>query len=185
MKKVFSYFFQGLVYLVPTVVTVYIIFKIFLFLDGLVYDLLPVHYPGLGILIIFLFTSFVGIIGPFLLARPIVAFLEGFIEKAPLIKIIYFSVKDLLNAFVDNKKRFSKPVLVKLYGETDIYKIGFITQHDLHDIGVGNEMVAVYFPHSYAFSGNLFIVPIKNITPIDMSAAEVMKFIVSGGVTKI
>ncbi|HCC31721.1 MAG TPA: hypothetical protein DEQ03_16975, partial [Marinilabiliales bacterium] len=59
---------------------------------------------------------------------------------------------------------------------------GFITETDLSQLNV-SEKVAVYFPHAYAFSGELFIVPTDNITPIDVPAADVMKFIVSGGVS--
>ena len=47
---------------------------------------------------------------------------------------------------------------------------------------MSESQVAVYLPHSYAFSGNLFIVDKENITPLNASSAEVMKFIVSGGV---
>jgi uncharacterized membrane protein len=110
--------------------------------------------------------------------------MDRLVEKAPLIKTIYSSVKDLMGAFVGSKKRFNKPVLVLTNREAGIYKLGFITQTDLHELGI-SEMVAVYLPYSYAFSGMLIIVDQKNIRPIDASSADVMKFIISGGVTDI
>ena len=61
--------------------------------------------------------------------------------------------------------------------------MGFITQKDLSNLGIEKGKVAVYLPHSYNFSGNLFIVPVENITPLDAPPAEVMKFIVTAGVT--
>ena len=75
-------------------------------------------------------------------------------NKIPLVKLIYSAVKDLLNAFVGEKKKFNKPVLVEINRENKLYQIGFITQADLTELGL-NDMVSVYFPHSYAFSGSL------------------------------
>jgi uncharacterized membrane protein len=101
-------------------------------------------------------------------------------------KVIYSSLKDLFSAFVgDKKKMFSQPVMVMLFKEAGIQKLGFITKQDLEIIGVKG-MAAVYFPHSYNFSGNLYLVPKENITVLhDFPAADAMKFIVSGGVTEI
>ena len=66
-----------------------------------------------------------------------------------------------------------------------IEKFGFVTDEDLSSIGVSEEKIAVYLPHSYAWSGNLFIVPAKNVTRINASATDVMKYIISAGVTKV
>lgn len=84
-----------------------------------------------------------------------------------------------------NEKRFSKPVLVQVQKDGGMYKLGFITQKDLSHIGMNSGKCAVYMPHSYNFSGNLFIVDYECITPIDAASEDVMKFIVSGGITKI
>jgi uncharacterized membrane protein len=105
--------------------------------------------------------------------------------KAPLIKIIYTAVKDLISAFVGKKKRFREPVLVRLGNSPDLQRIGFITNNELTILGKANEKVAVYLPHSYAMSGDLFIVPVSNITPIKASSTDVMKFIISAGLTQI
>ena len=64
-------------------------------------------------------------------------------------------------------------------------RLGFITQHDLSGLGISSEKVAVYLPHSYTFSGNLVIVPVANITALNTNSTEVMKFIVTAGVTAI
>jgi uncharacterized membrane protein len=110
---------------------------------------------------------------------------DTIVSRAPLIKIVYTSVKDLLSAFVGNKRRFNKPVLVKVSADGSLEKIGFITNEDLSDIGIKEKKIAVYLPHSYAWSGNLFIVPAENVTKIDASATDVMKYIISAGVTKL
>jgi len=166
---------------VPIAVTGYVLYKAFRIIDGI----LPFQIPGLGLVIILVLLTVLGFLGSTILARPIFYYFDRIIEKAPLIKVLYSAVKDLLSAFVGSKKSFDKPVLVKLEKDSDVQKLGFITQDDLTELGIEGDKVAVYLPHSYAWSGNQYIVPKENITPLDVSAATVMKFIVSGGVTNI
>jgi len=90
-----------------------------------------------------------------------------------------------MNAFVGKDKKFTEPVLVKVNKDSELEKLGFITQHDLTTLGIEAGKVAVYLPHSYNFSGNLFIVPASNVKPLNANSAEIMKFIVTAGVTAI
>tara|TARA_B100000809_G_scaffold266929_1_gene333166 strand:- start:8888 stop:9448 length:561 start_codon:yes stop_codon:yes gene_type:complete len=178
MKKLLGYFLQGLLYLVPISVTIYIVVESIRFVDGII----PVEIPGLGLLIILITVTVVGFIGRTLLTRQILNF-DKILDRVPLIKIIYTSVKDLLSAFVGNKKRFTEPVLVKMEG--DVERFGFITQQDLTHLGISADKIGVYIPFSYAVTGNLIVVPKKNVTSVDGSSADIMKFIISGGVTEI
>ncbi|PCJ24495.1 MAG: hypothetical protein COA97_09590 [Flavobacteriales bacterium] len=178
MKKVLSYFLQGLLYIVPIAVTIYIVVEAIVIVDGMV----PVNLPGLGLLIILVVVTGVGFLGGTLIVRRMLR-LEKLLNKVPLLKIIYTSVKDLLSAFVGKKKRFTEAVLVKMEG--DVERIGFITQKDLTHLGISANKIGVYIPFSYAVTGNLLIVPKENVTPIDGSSADIMKFIISGGVTEI
>ena len=88
-------------------------------------------------------------------------------------------------AFVGNKKRFNQPVLVTINKENNIQQLGFVTQKSLKELDIKEGVVAVYIPMSYSVSGNLIIVPADNVTPIKASPTEVMKFIISGGVTEL
>ena len=178
MKKLISYFLQGILYLVPIAATIYVVVKAVVFVDGLV----PVKVPGLGLLIILIVVTAAGYLGGSLLVKSIFN-LNKFLEKVPLLKIVYTAVKDLLSAFVGKKKRFTEPVLVKMEG--DVERFGFITQNDLTHLGVSIDKIGVYIPFSYAVTGNLIVVPKKNITRVDGSSADIMKFIISGGVTEI
>jgi uncharacterized membrane protein len=83
------------------------------------------------------------------------------------------------------EKKLNKPVLFRISKDSDLERIGFITEADLSNLGIGAEKVAVYAPHSYNFSGNVYIVPVANITPLDVDASEAMKFVVAGGMVKI
>ncbi len=164
----------------PIGVTLYILWATIKWLDAL----LPLWFPGAGILIMLGSVTVVGYIGSTLIARPILALIEGLLSRLPLINIVYTSLKDLISAFVGDKKKFTSPVLVTLNRESELGKLGFITQTDLAALDMPGK-VAVYLPHSYNFSGDLYIVPRENVTPLHSSGASVMKFIVSGGVTHV
>ncbi|MDD2633210.1 DUF502 domain-containing protein [Candidatus Falkowbacteria bacterium] len=188
-KRLLNYFFQGLLFLGPLAVTIYAVRITFLWIDGLLYkhieEFLGLEIPGLGLVTLLLFITLIGFLGSLFFFKPFITYFDKMISRAPLIKIIYTSVKDLLSAFVGNKRRFNKPVLVRVSGSSSLEKIGFITNEDLSELGITDGRIAVYLPHSYAWSGNLFIVPVENVTPINASATNVMKYIISAGVTKL
>ena len=191
MKKLLNYFLQGLLFVVPIAITLWVIFKSILWIDSLLPFQVPIkipglpslEIPGLGLLTIFIGIAFVGYISMRYIRNPLFSYLERMIDKAPLVKLIYSSVKDLVEAFVGEKRRFNKPVLVRLEKDSQINRIGFITKEDLSEIGLEKEMVAVYLPFSYSFAGELIILPRENIRTLDTSGTEAMKFIISGGVT--
>jgi uncharacterized membrane protein len=179
MKRIVSYFFQGLLLVVPLVLTVYLIYNTFVIID----DLLPFHpFPGAGVIIILVAITVIGVLGNTFIVRKMRELMHSIIHKLPLLRTIYTAIKDLLSAFVGEKRKFDLPVLVRMSQDSTIQKVGFITQSDLTSLGMSGKKVAVYLPHSYAFSGNLVIVDRQFVTPIKAPSSEVMKFIVSGGV---
>jgi uncharacterized membrane protein len=180
-KRLITYFFQGIIYMVPVVATAFILVKVFFMVDGL----LPFEIPGIGIIVIVVTLTFLGYIGNLIIAQPIVNFISYTLSKTPVINGIYSAIKDILSAFVGKEKKFNQPVLVRVNNISNLEKIGFITREDLSEVGLPTNKIAVYFPHSYAFSGELYIVPAEFITPIDKNSADVMKFIVSGGVVNM
>ena len=193
VRKVLNYFLQGLLFTVPIVVTFYVLFKVILWIDSLLPFQVPVHIPGfpqieipgLGLIVLFTVISLAGYIGTKYIRNPFFRYFERLMERAPLMKLIYSSVKDLISAFVGEKKRFNHPVLVTTEMHSNVQRIGFITNDDLTSLGLKKELVAVYIPFSYSFMGELIIVPVENIKPLDASGTNMMKFIVSGGVTEI
>jgi len=192
MKKIFkillNYFFQGLVSFVPIFLTFYIGYFLFIKIDTFTRNLLSnifnVQLVGTGILILFLLISFLGFLTNTFIFNPIGSLFERMLNKAPLIKLIYTSFKDLTKVFVGEEKKFNKPVLVKINPVSNIEKIGFLTQEDLQQLEI-KDKVAVYFPHSYNFSGELFIVPSEYVKPLNIPASMAMKFIVSDGISYI
>lgn len=189
MNKLIRYFLQGLLLISPVAITIYAIVVSFEFIDGLliheVTELVGFKIPGLGIIVIVTFITLIGVLGSSILITPLLNWIDRVISRAPLVNIIYTSIKDFVSAFVGKEKKFTEPVLVKISKDSDLEKIGFITRHDLTGLGIESGKVAVYMPLSYAFSGNLCIVPVENIKPLAANSTEVMKFVVSAGVTSI
>lgn len=186
---VINYFFQGIILIVPISVTLYVLVKTFLYIDDILREYvtqwLGFYTMGLGILFMLIGLTVVGFLGQTIIFKPLLVIFDRLISKAPLVKIIYTSVKDLLSAFVGQKKKFSEPVLIRENANSDMEKIGFITAHDLSKLGFTEGKVAVYLPYSYNVSGMLVIVPVENVTPLEANPTDVMKFVISAGVTHI
>ena len=184
MKKIFRYFIQGLFYTAPIGVTVYILYQLFIFVDSWFGGLFKPQIPGLGIIITITTVTILGYIGGTVLARPLMEMLNRFITRLPIIREIYVPLKDFFSAFVGKEKKFTVPVLVKVNNVSNLEKVGFLTQKDLSQLGVEGKKVAVYFPHSYAFSGEMYIVPAEYVTPLNIHPSDAMKFILTGGAVK-
>ena len=193
IKTIFNYFLQGLLITVPITVTFVVLIKAIIWIDGIIPVHLPIsipgyvdfEIPGIGILVLFIIVTIMGYFASNLVANPFFAMMEKLLGKTPLLKVIYTSVKDLIEAFVGEKKRFTKPVLVTMNYQPVMQRIGFVTENDLSRLGIETTKLAVYLPFSYGFNGQLFIVESSNIRELDVSGTEMMKFIISGGVTDI
>ena len=180
MRTAVGYFLSGLLYTAPVVVTVYVIYQLFVFLDSI----LPFGFPGLGLLLLIGIITVMGLLGSSFLLQPINRYFQRLLDRIPLVKTIYSAIRDVLSAFVGEKKRFDKPVLVRV-NSNGLEKMGFITSEDLSSLGIGEGKIAVYLPHSINFSGNLFIASRDLVTPLEANSSDVMKFIVSGGVIDV
>jgi len=187
-RGLIKYFMQGLLYLVPITVTVWVIIFAFNYLDSLVkpYETqyLGFEIPGLGLLILALIIVFIGYLGSTIIFNPLISFIERMINRAPLIKDIYSAIKDLLSAFVGSKKKFKSPVLVTM-NETGLKRIGFVTREKMDEMHIPEDYLVVYLPFSYGVMGTVIIVKKEMVEQIDQSSTDVMKFIVSGGVTEV
>jgi uncharacterized membrane protein len=180
MKRISQYFLQGLLFLVPLIVTLYVIYKVFVKIDRL----LNFPVPGLGFLVTIVFITLVGFAASNFLTRNIVNLVDKIFARLPLVKMLYTAIKDLVNAFVGDKKSFNRPVQVVIDRESNLRVIGFATRDSLDAIGI-KDSIAVYLPQSYNFAGNLIIVDREQVTPMDADPGEVMKLVVSGGVSSM
>lgn len=202
-KQFFSYlaqlFFQGVIVLAPIGITVWVIVSLFNWVDNFLPNILNSMFPirfasvngqipkvtGLGFVVVISLVLLVGWLSSLYFMEKLVSVFDKVLERTPGIKIIYSSVKDFLEAFAGNKKKFDVPVLVNVDSQ-DVWRIGFITQENTAHFGMA-DYITVYVPHSYAISGITFIIPMSRIKklPKGISAAEAMKYVVSGGVTTV
>jgi uncharacterized membrane protein len=202
-KKILSilaqFFFQGVILLAPIGVTIWVIVSLFNWVDNFLPNLLNTLFPvkfamvdgripkvtGLGFVVAIAMVLLIGWLSSLFFVERLVSVFDKILERTPGIKIIYSSVKDFLEAFAGNKKKFDQPVLVNV-DAVDVWRVGFITQESTDHFGL-KEHVTVYVPHSYAISGITYIVPLTKIKrlPAGVSASEAMKYVVSGGVTDV
>ena len=192
IRALLNYLVRGALVILPIAAAVFLIYWIFVKVDTALNlsDVIwvdqmgqPIYIPGLGILTVLIILIVVGIVVTNFVTDPIKKWFARWLRRLPVFNVIYTSFKDLTEAFVGDDKKFSEPVVVQV-NETGLKKIGFITQKDLTKIGYPGD-VAVYFPLSYSFAGQLCIVNIERVKPLNMSASEAMKFIVSGGVSHL
>ncbi|HEY4129047.1 MAG TPA: DUF502 domain-containing protein [Gemmatimonadaceae bacterium] len=180
MSRILNYFLRGLVVVVPLALTLYVCVVIFTTIDSW----LGLSVRGVGFLVTLVLITVVGFIASNFVSRSVLTWLDEMLEKLPLVRLLYSSTKDMLNAFVGEKRRFDKPVLVSLDNEGAVKVLAFLTSESLASLGVADH-VSVYMPQSYGFAGHILVVPATRVDRINADAAEVMAFIISGGVTQV
>ena len=177
MNWLIKNFLRGLVIVVPIAVTIYILYVAFVWVDRLI----PLKFPGAGFGILLAGIIAVGWLGSNFVGRKFVQLTESLFTRAPLVRLIYAAIKDLLEAFVGDRKRFDQPVAVRL--AEGVRTLGFVTQEDLGFLSLeGN--VAVYLPFAYSMAGSLVIVPAASVERLQVDSASVMAMVVSGGVSR-
>ncbi len=191
-KKLLQYFLQGLLILAPLVITAYAIFWLVTSVDSLIpiftykdeMGNVKVRNYGIGILLIVAVLIIIGYFSSFFITGRLVSFVDKILEKTPGIKYIYSTTRDFFEAFAGDKKKFTKHVLANV-DDNDVWRFGFVTREDMEDFGL-NDYVTVYIPMAYSVAGNVYVIPKKRVKPItNISAAQTMKFAVSGGITDV
>jgi uncharacterized membrane protein len=180
VRKLLNYFIRGLIVVTPLAVTIWICVMIFQWID----DLLGFPIPGTGFVIMIVLVTMVGFLASTLVARGLGGVFDRLLARLPFVSLLYSSTKDMLNAFVGEKRRFDKPVLVSLSQDGATKLVGFLTAESLTSLGAA-EHVTVYIPLSYGVAGHIILVRSDRVHRIDADAANVMAYILSGGVTEV
>jgi uncharacterized membrane protein len=192
-------FLQGVIILAPISLTIWTVVAVFNWIDDILPNTLhnlfpglvhidrfglPQRIPGIGFIVFIGIALFVGYISSSFIVTRLVEIADHMLERTPGIKLIYSTIKDFVEAFAGNKRKFTKAVLVCVLGD-EVWQVGFITQEELQDFDL-QEYVAVYVPQSYAFAGHLYFVKRDRVRVLtDISSTDAMKFAISGGVTEI
>jgi uncharacterized membrane protein len=180
VSRILNYFLRGVVVVTPLALTVYVCAIIFTTIDSW----LGLPIPGLGFLVTLVLITFVGFLASTLVTRSLITALDDTLERLPFVRLLYSSAKDMLNAFVGEKKRFDKPVLVSVTADREVKVLAFLTSESLASLGIADS-VTVYMPQSYGLAGHILVVPADRVERINADAAAVMAFIISGGVTHV
>ena len=191
-KKILQYFLQGLLILAPVAITAYAIYFVVSGIDSLIpiftytdpQGVVHVRNYGIGFILIIVLLIIIGYISSFFITSRIVSFFDKLLERTPGIKHIYSTTRDFFEAFAGDNKKFTKHVLANV-DDNDVWRFGFITREDMHDFGL-TDYVTVYIPMAYSVAGNVYVIPKNRVKLIEnITAAQTMKFAVSGGVTDI
>jgi uncharacterized membrane protein len=177
-KRLIRYFLNGCLVTAPLGLTVYIVLTVL----GAIDSLLPFKIPGLGIVATLCLITLVGVLTSNVVGKSLIDLAESLLQRLPLVKLVYTSIKDLVSAFVGDKRRFDVPVAVSPFPGVDAKLLGFVTRDGLARLGLPDH-IAVYLPQSYNFAGCLMLFPRDKVEVLDLPASEVMTFIVSGGVS--
>ncbi|MBM3441813.1 MAG: DUF502 domain-containing protein [Bacteroidetes bacterium] len=195
IRRLIQTFFQGLIILAPIAITAWAVVSLFKFIDSILPNLIAVFFgpemlssseriTGLGFLLVIGVVLMVGYISSTFIVSKLVELFDNVLERTPGVRIIYSTVRDFFEAFAGNKRRFDRAVLVSIESP-EIWRVGFITQEELLEFGL-KDHIAVYVPHSYAFSGVVYLVPRDRVRMLsDITPGDAMKFAISGGVTDI
>lgn len=183
-RSIARWFLRGLIVVVPVAAIVAAVYWVFVKLDTWINlePLLNRKVPGAGIVLTAALITLIGFLASNFATRWIFSALEELLEHTPLVKLVYTSIKDLVGAFVGEKKKFDRPVLLNLIEGSDVSTVGFLTRDGLKEIGLPGH-VAVYVPQAYNIGGNVVVVPKERVRPLQADPGAVMTFVVSGGVT--
>ena len=179
MRTLTRSFAQGLLVLAPVAITVWVVWATVTTLD----KWLDTRVPGLGIIIAAAGITLIGYLTGNVVGNKLLSWLEGGLQRVPLIRILYNALRDLFGAFVGSKRKFDKPVAVEI-NKHGLKVLGFLTNEQFDDPQLAGH-VSVYLPESYNFAGNLIVVPRERVRRLDADGAEFMAFIISGGVTQM
>ena len=183
LRRLVRYFVQGLIILAPIGITLYAMYWLFEQIDQILRPY--VNVPGLGFVLIILGVILIGWVSSIFLVGSFFNLLDQWLDRAPGIKFIYTSTKELFEAFAGDKIKFKTPVLASVF-EPDVWVVGFLTDEEMQKFNMGEEHVAVYVPQAYNFAGQLYVVPRTRIKKIDrIPSGDAMKYAVTGGVAEL
>ncbi len=180
-RKLRGYFLTGLVAILPIGITLFILWKIFLFLDNLV----PYAPPGLGFVSLVILITLLGVLTRHLVGTRVSIFWENFLGRIPVVRRIYYAASEIVQALMSERKTMFRQVVLVEYPRKGLYSVGFTVRHSKVEVHEKTEedVVGVFIPTTpNPTSGFLIFVPKNDVIPLDMSPEDGLKFILSGGV---
>ncbi len=184
------YFFAGLAVLLPSALTIYILWKIFMVIEGMLRGFLQrymeVYIPGLGILITLAFIVLVGMFATNLIGKKLIQFGERILVKIPLFNKIYVTVRQISRTFLEENKSLFRRVVLLEYPRHGVYSLGFVVSEGASEIQAkssSTHILNVFVSTTpNPTSGFLVLVPEEEAIPLEMSVEDGLKLVISGGI---
>lgn len=176
MKLALTYFARGCLALVPLGTTLYIVWAIVTATDAV----LGVTVPGLGLILALGFITLTGFALSNVLGRKLFEWFDAWMARLPVVKLLYTSIRDLLETFAGEKKTAGTPVRVRLGPQADVFLLGLLTRDDLSALGLPGH-VAVYLPQAYNIGGQVVAVARDQVEAVETTSTEMLTFMMSGG----
>lgn len=183
MKWVSKYFVNGLIVIVPIAITAFVIINIFGFTERLLGQYLPIHFPGLALVVVLFFIVLVGWLSSYWLLKKIIGYGERLVGSIPVIKFIYNSVKQLSTAVFESQKLLNNAVLVP-YPHPGVKALGFVMPELSAPLAdkFTEKHVCVFVPMSLNLtSGFNIILPIRDIIPLDVTSESALQYVITAG----
>ena len=185
MKKIFM---TGLLTLLPLSITLYLFYLIFYFLDNLIGDIIYAIFefriPGIGFAAGILLILAAGFIASNIIGKKLISYSDRILQRVPLLRGIYSSSKQIIDAFtIQGKNAFQKVVMLE-YPRKGLYVIGFVTGNTRGEIQdkTKEETLSIFIPTTpNPTSGMLILAPRNQLVELDMTVEEGLKVIISGG----
>ena len=148
-------------------------------------NLLGFSIPGFGVIIALSILLLTGMLAANLFGRRFVEMWERILNRIPLVRSIYSSVKQISSTIFDpSGKSFRKVVLLE-YPRKGLWSIGFLTNDSMGDelCSVDDTLVSVFIPTTPNPTSGFIIMTRKDeITELNMNVEEAFKFVISMGV---
>lgn len=190
-KEVRNTFLTGLLVILPMALTVSLLLWILNRVDVVfrqpIESLLGFRIYGLGLLITIILVFLTGLVARDYTGYKMIAFTELLLKRIPLVRTLYFSIKQLTETIYGNKHAaFREAVLVE-YPSKGIYSIGFITSQGFYEINklIGEEVVGLFIPTTPNPTSGMYVVVSKSdVISLEISVEDAIKLVVSGGIVK-
>ena len=180
-KKISDQFLNGLIVLIPPAITAAVVFWLLDLTEGKLAQYLPVKFPGAGLITILLTIWLTGFISEHTILKKIIRLGEYLLDKVPVVKFIYSSVKQFSKAVFESNSSFQKVVLIPYHQSL---ALGFMMT-DIPDAvrdKLGEDYVCVFVPWSLNMtSGTNLFVKKSDVIFVDMKPEEALQFMLTAG----
>jgi uncharacterized membrane protein len=181
-------FFAGLVVVVPILITAFTLYWLFNLLDGflspLIFQVLGREIPGLGILIEILIIFVMGIVATNVLGSRILTWFQDLLMRAPVVKNIYPTIKQLVEAFHPSSSSSFKKVVLAEYPKAGMFTVGFLTSEViLKGTAQNQRLYSVYLPTNNLYLGHVVLLREEDMILTNFTIEEGLKMVLSGGTT--